>query len=63
VAGALVHALETGVASPIDMITRSGNRLTVHYDLAGDDVCRAAFLEGDARLIYTAELTPDAWQY
>ncbi len=62
VAGALVHALQTGADSPIDMITRSGSRLTIHYEIAGES-CRDVYLEGDARVIYTASLTPDAWQY
>ena len=62
VAGALVHALQNGTESPIDMITRSGNRLTIHYEVKGD-TCTAAYLEGDARVIYTADLTPDARQY
>jgi len=30
VAGALVHALNTRATSPIDLITRSGSRLTIH---------------------------------
>ena len=62
VAGALVHALQNKTESPIDMITRSGNRLTIHYEVEGD-TCTAAYLEGDARVIYVADLTPDAWQY
>lgn len=62
VAGALVHALQTGADSPIDMVTRSGNRLTIHYEIDGE-TCKAVYLEGDARVIYTGNLTPDAWQY
>jgi diaminopimelate epimerase len=62
VAGALVHALQTGCTSPIDMLTRSGNRLTIHYEIT-ETTCQAVFLEGDARVIYTASLTPEAWQY
>jgi len=62
VAGALVHALQNGTPAPIDMLTRSNNRLTIHYELDGD-TCRKVFMEGDARVIYSAMLTPDAWQY
>ena len=62
VAWALVHALQTGADSPIDMVTRSGNRLTIHYEINGE-TCSAVYLEGDARVIYTGSLTPDAWQY
>ncbi|MCP3952042.1 MAG: diaminopimelate epimerase [Desulfobacterales bacterium] len=62
VAGALVHALQSGTDSPVDMITRSGSRLTIHYAIEGE-TCRDVYMEGDARVIYTASLTPDAWQY
>ena len=62
VAGALVHALQTGGESPVDMITRSGSRLTIHYKISGD-TCRDVQMEGDARVIYSGSLTPDAWQY
>jgi len=62
VAGALVHALNTGAQSPIDMVTRSGSRLTIHYKIAGE-TCSEVDMEGDARVIYSGTLTPDAWHY
>ena len=62
VAGALVHALQTGADAPLDMMTQSGNRLTIYYEIAGEN-CTAVYLEGDARVVYTARLTPDAWVY
>ena len=62
VAGALVHALNTGLDSPVDMITRSGSRLTIYYKVAGK-ACSDVYMEGDARVIYTATLNPDAWLY
>jgi len=62
VAGALAHALQTGADSPVDMLTKSGGRLTIHYDISGD-ICRDVQMEGDARVIYSGNLDPDAWQY
>jgi len=62
VAGALIHALQTGADSPTDMITRSGNRLTIYHEIV-DNNCRSVYLEGDARMICSGSLTPDAWQY
>jgi diaminopimelate epimerase len=62
VAGALVHAMQSGADSPVDMITRSGSRLTIHYKVTGE-TCSDVYMEGDARVIYTASMTPDAWQY
>ena len=60
IAGALVAARKLKWTSPIDMLTRSGESLTIHF---ADD--KAAFsdvyLEGDARIIYTAQLGNDAW--
>ena len=62
VAGALVYAIHSGADSPVDMITQSGSCLTVYFQKEGD-ACSDVFLEGDARVIYTASLTPDAWEY
>lgn len=62
VAGALVHALDTGKDSPVGMITRSGSRLTIYYKVTGKS-CSEVYMEGDARVIYSATLTPDAWLY
>ena len=62
VAAALVYALQTGTDAPIEMMTRSHSRLTIYYEISGD-TCSAVYMEGDARIIYTADLTPDAWMY
>ena len=62
VAGALVHAMHTGADAPLDMITRSGSCLTIYFK-PGGAVCNDVYMEGDARVVYTAGLTPDAWQY
>jgi diaminopimelate epimerase len=61
IAAALVTAARHGTASPIHIKTRSGTRLTVHFarrDRGFTDV----FLEGDARVIYTGEMWPEAWR-
>jgi diaminopimelate epimerase len=62
VAAALVLSLRYNVPSPITFRTRSGTCLTIHFTRRGDQF-EEVFLEGDARVIYTAELDPDAWQY
>ena len=47
--------------SPVDVKTRSGVYLTIHFD-AKDGQFSDIYMEGDARIIYTGELQPDAWQ-
>jgi len=58
VAAVLVNALKGRVRSPVSVLTRSGITFIVAFDLDGTDV-RGVTLTGDARLIYTAEITPD----
>jgi diaminopimelate epimerase len=61
VAGALVAAGKLGLTSPVRVRTRSGEQLTVHF--ANNAGCfRDVYQEGDARLIYTGVLRPEAWQ-
>ncbi len=62
VAGALIHALKTGTESPVEMITRSNSRLTIHFTISGES-CSDVYLQGDARVVYAGQLTPDAWHY
>ena len=59
IAGALITALKTGQPSPIQVITRSGGILNIHYENENDDF-KNVFLEGDARIIYKGELCADA---
>ena len=59
VASALVTAVRQGWRSPIAVTTRSGGVLTIHFERAGQDF-RSVYLEGDARIVYTAELQTDA---
>jgi diaminopimelate epimerase len=61
VAAALITAFQTGRRSPIDVMTRSGCTLKVHFrEKAG--VFSDVHLEGDARLIFRGELEHEAWQ-
>jgi diaminopimelate epimerase len=59
VASALVTAVRHGWASPVAVTTRSGGVLTIHFERTGEDF-GAVHLEGDARIVYTAELGADA---
>jgi len=62
VAAAIILAVNQGIESPISFKTRSGSRLTIYYERAGE-ACRAVYMAGDARLIYEGRMTPDAWNY
>lgn len=61
VAAALILAHDRGLASPVTLTTRSGGRLTVHFNTKGDRYTDV-FLEGDARVIYRGDLWEDAWR-
>lgn len=61
VASAVVAAREGRVSSPVICETRSGVAFTVTFT-PGGDVLTDAVLTGDAREIFTAELTSEAWQ-
>lgn len=61
-AAAIVMALEAGWESPIKVKTRSGRWLTFHFRQENDRFFDI-LMEGDARLIYTGELTADAWNW
>ena len=62
VASALVTASKDKVNSPLNIITRSGGVLTIHFK---EDNGRFydIYLEGDARIIYKGKLWEDAWRY
>ncbi len=60
VAGALIMARKMKIDAPINVLTRSGVNLKIYYkekNAAYQDI----YLEGDARIIYRAELFEDAW--
>jgi diaminopimelate epimerase len=61
VAAALILAHDRGLASPVSLTTRSGGKLTVHFDKQ-TGAYRNVFLEGDARVIYRGELWEEAWR-
>lgn len=61
IASALIASLKTNWPSPISLVTRSGETLTIYFR-ESDQVFTDVYLEGDARLIYTAELNQDAWR-
>jgi len=61
VAGALVAACRFGLSSPVRVRTRGGETLTVffqHTEGRFHDVHQ----EGEARLIYSGVITPEAWR-
>ncbi|HET7712933.1 MAG TPA: diaminopimelate epimerase [Thermoanaerobaculia bacterium] len=58
VASVLVNALKGRLRSPVSVLTRSGITLEVAFEMEGSAI-RKVFLTGDARLIYTAELTAE----
>lgn len=60
IAAALVTATRHGTGSPIHVKTRGGTRLTIHFTRRGGRY-RDVYLEGDARIIYSGEMWPEAW--
>ncbi len=61
IASALIASCKTDWTSPISLVTRSGESVTIHFR-ESNHVFTDVYLEGDARLIYTAELGEDAWR-
>ena len=59
VAAGLIAAVRHGWESPVAVTTRSGGVLTIHFERKGQGF-GAVHLEGDARIVYTAELQVDA---
>jgi diaminopimelate epimerase len=60
IASAIISAGKFKMSSPIDVKTRSGTHLTIHFD-AENGRFSEIHMEGDARIIYIGELQPDAW--
>ncbi|MEE8540607.1 MAG: diaminopimelate epimerase [Desulfobacterales bacterium] len=60
IAGALVTASKFKTESPIRVCTRSGEFLTIYFKMIAGSY-GDIYLEGDARVIYKAELGEDAW--
>jgi len=61
IASALITARQLNWPSPINLLTRSGESLTIHFKQKQGGFSDV-YLEGDARLIYTAQLGEDAWK-
>jgi len=61
-AAALILALKNPLVSPVELKTRSGSLLKVHFTRQGREF-KNVFLEGDARIIYQGRLSPSAWEY
>jgi len=61
VAGAIVMADKSNVKSPVSILTRSGERLYIYYT-EKKGIFSNIYLEGDARIIYEAQLWEDAWK-
>ena len=62
IAAAVTSAALGKVTSPVAVKTASGSVLTIHFDLVNGKP-ENVYLEGDARIIYSGELTEDAWAY
>ena len=60
VAAALIAARQDGFDSPVKVITRSGEYLRIFFKTDGESFTDV-HLEGDARVIYSGELWPEAW--
>lgn len=59
IASALVAAARGWVVSPVDVLTRSGEPLTIYFTHSqdrGQEPFSDVYLEGDARVVYEAEL-------
>jgi diaminopimelate epimerase len=61
VAAAVVGVCRGEVASPVAVVTRSGETLTVYVEKEGDDIHEVC-LEGDTRLVYEGVFTEEAWK-
>jgi len=60
VASALVVASRYNWSSPVRVLTRSGEELCVYF-AGARDAFRELFLEGDARVIVSGTVCPEAW--
>ena len=61
VASAIIMARKMKVKSPVYVLTRSGGYLKIFYQ-ENDGKYHDIYLEGDARIIYKAQLWEDAWK-
>jgi diaminopimelate epimerase len=61
IAAALITSCKAKWQSPINLVTLSGESLTIYFKKDGS-IFKDIFLEGDARIIYSAQLGEDAWK-
>ena len=61
IASAIISASRYKLRSPVDVKTRSGVHLTIYFEVSNGQY-RHIYMQGDARIIYTGELQPDAWK-
>jgi diaminopimelate epimerase len=61
IAAALITSCKAKWQSPINLLTRSGESLTIYFKKDGN-IFSDIYLEGDARIIYSAQLGEDAWK-
>ena len=62
VASALITARKFALVSPVTLLTRSGGYLRIYFN-PHQDTYSDVYMEGDARVIYRAELCEEAWNY
>lgn len=62
VASALVAATVSGAQSPVTLLPRGGQPLTVTFTREGERF-RGIYLAGDARVVYDGEMGEEAWKY
>lgn len=60
VASALITARKFGLVSPVTLLTQSGGYLRIYFKHHQNNFSDV-YMEGDARLIYRAELCEEAW--
>ncbi|MHC1726359.1 MAG: diaminopimelate epimerase [Syntrophobacteraceae bacterium] len=57
IATALIAAARDLATSPVEVLTRSGETLVIHFDeMSRDKIFSGVYLEGDAKVVYDAEL-------
>ena len=61
IAAALITSCKANWQSPINLVTRSGESLTIYFKKNNCNF-NNIYLEGDARIIYSAQLGEDAWK-
>jgi diaminopimelate epimerase len=59
-AAALLATVLGKTASPVDIVTSGGDRLTISFDLQAGPVAANVFLKGPAHVIYSGELSAEA---